>query len=559
MNPAQFHSIAGVIDRDEALDAPSPLRSAALRALALVNRTEVIAAAWFIASFVAMLWVWGTSPTTFPSPDESVNRLAASLVSDTGRPFLAIPHADVEDLAHPRFWLTMDGHAVPAYPPVAYYIFAALTSLPVLGAFAVAALPASALAAFSAGVARLAPQRRILAAVAPAIAFPALYWLLRPWINMSLLLVFLCWAFFAWTRWRTSAGAAWLIATWACIGGAAAIRPDFAPYLFLGALPLALAERPERWRSTAACAVGAALGAVAVNLVLNAITTGDPFRAAYEMYSERHADAEGAVGHGPLGRLYYLLLPWGLPSPSSAVTFFEHYWLRMGPIALLLAGQCALVPLLRDIPRTRRLLYVAAIAVAVAFMLSRMSDTLYGATEPAGLLRHSVPRYWSPVYLFAALPPLLYAARSRNDTLVGIIVCGCAVLAFLGAREIYSGQPESLTYLHNLQARNERRIAQLHAIVPPGAVVYTMNEDKVLWSHWRIGLIARPDETAASVSRSLDAGYPVYIVQGKLPDAARAQLDAALAHDSLDLVTVDAALGVYRAEAASRLSSRRSR
>jgi hypothetical protein len=546
MNPAQYHTISLV--EVEAYDEISVPQLWLRRTATLASRADVIAAGWFVAIFFAVLWIWGTGPITFPSPDESVNRFAASLVSDGGRPFLAIPHSDAENMVHPRFWVTLDDHAIPAYPPLAYYIYAALISVPLLGPMLIASLPASAAAAFSAGVARLLPGRRFLAAVAPAIAFPALYWYLRPWMNISLLLVFLSWAFFAWVQWRNTQSTRWLIATCVVLAGAAAVRPDYAPYIFLTALLLAIAEMPARWRLIVACMVGAGIAAILVNGLLNALTTGNPLRAAYQLHAERQASGEGPAPTGIWSTAYFLFLPWGFPDPRDVVTLFDHYWLRMGPIVLLFVGQAALIPLLRDVPSRRRMFYVAALAVMVVFMISRISDSLYGATESTGLLRHSVPRYWSPIYLFAALPPLIYAARSNKDMTVGVILAGCVLLGFLGVREIYTRQPESMTYLRDQQVRNERRLDDLSLQLPNDAITYTMIEDKILWSRWHVAIIGEPIETATSMERSLDAGYPVYVVQSKLPESVRTRLAMALLPRDIELLTVDEKLGVYRVE-----------
>jgi len=156
----------------------------------------LIAAVWLVAGVCVVLWVWGLRPIVFPAQDESVIRQAATLVRKTGSPFLRLPFLDPEDIAHPRNWVTVGEYAIPAYSPLSYYAYGHLMRLRDLGFFLIAALPGDSAAAFSLGVARLLPPtRRWFAIVAPLLGFPALYWLLRPWMNVSPLLSALCWWF----------------------------------------------------------------------------------------------------------------------------------------------------------------------------------------------------------------------------------------------------------------------------------------------------------------------------------------------------------------------------
>src|SRR6187402_2696164 len=117
----------------------------------------LIAVAWFVAVFAVILWVWGLNSKVLISPDEALNRFAASVISKHWRPFLALPFPDPEDLAHPRHWVSVGDHAIPSYAPVAIYWYALLLRLNMLGWLLVAAIPASAAAAFAAGTAKLLP------------------------------------------------------------------------------------------------------------------------------------------------------------------------------------------------------------------------------------------------------------------------------------------------------------------------------------------------------------------------------------------------------------------
>src|SRR4051794_10145871 len=193
-----------------------------------------IALAWFVVAYVSIYWAEGFRPRAFMTPDEAANRFASSIISKTGRPFLELPFPDPEDCAHPRAWLSQGDYAIPIYPPVSIYFYALITSLRRIGSIALLALPATALGAFAAGTARLLPNdRRWLAAFAPALGMPALYWLLRPWMNICGLLTCVCWAFYCWTRWRRGGGKHWLTVSMLCVGIGAAVRPDYTSYLLL--------------------------------------------------------------------------------------------------------------------------------------------------------------------------------------------------------------------------------------------------------------------------------------------------------------------------------------
>jgi hypothetical protein len=469
-----------------------------------------------------------------------------------------LPFLDPEDIAHPRFWVSLDDYAVPAYPPVALYVYGLLMRVPFVGWLLIAALPAGAVAAFAGGTARLLPvERRWLALLAPALGFPALYWLMRPWINISMMLVCLCWAFYCWTAWRETQRGGWLTAACGLIGAAAAVRPDYAAYLFASSLLLLLGLSPNAWRMIVVRLALAGTGAVAANVLLNWVITGDPLRAAYQIHSDRLDDptTDGLLP-GPLA---YLLLPWGAPSSGDVGTFFVRYWIMMGPIAILLVGQLTLIPLLAAVSLRQRLLLLGGIAVIALFVVTRMSTTLYGADESSGLVRHSMPRYWSPVYLFAALPPLVFIGRCRNETLLGVAATLAVALTAIGGYEIYHRQPESFTYLHDLRARNQSALQSLADQIPDEAIVYTTTQDKVLWSRWHVGLLRETEPTADSMQRAHDAGVDVYVAQPGFNPAQLQLLAAALNERGLALVVVDAARGLFRLDVnrSGRISSTR--
>lgn len=516
----------------------------------VVSRPAVIFAVWFVAAFTAILWVWGVNPLAFPSPDEALNRFAASLIADQGNPFLHLPFADPEDLAHPRFWVSLGDHAVPAYAPVALYVYALLIKIPLLGMLLVAAMPASGAGAFAAGTARLLPPaRRWLGFLAPAMGFPALYWLLRPWVNMSPLLVSLSWALFAWASFQESGSTRWLAAALFCVGAGAAVRPDYAVYTLLPALLFTLGSSPSQWKRIVVLVVVAGAGAVILNLILNKLITGHPLQAAYQLLIDREDEGVSAA-RPPLfrlpGMLGPLLLPMGLAPLEVIQSSLLKYWVKMGPIPLLLFGQLALVPLLVTEPRRQRLLHGAGVLVVVCFIVSRISDDVFGGKLATGLVHHSTPRYFAPAYLFAALPPLLLLGRTSSRVVLflgGALACAAAAL---GVYEVHTRQGASLVALRAQVRGDQRILTKLHGKIPKGAVVYTDTRDKILWSAWHVCTMGEPEPTAASMDRALASNLRVYVMEPRFSGGRYGPFGRALQARGLTFAKIDAGQGLYR-------------
>jgi hypothetical protein len=519
--------------------------------LALFSRPSlpaVMCSVWFVAVFATIICVWGVNPVALATPDEALVRFAASVIGEHGTPFLKLPFADPEDLAHLRGWLSLGDTAIPTYAPVTLYAYGLLLRLRTTGLLLVAALPAAAAAAFAAGTERmLPPDRRWLALLAPVLGFPGLYWLLRPWMNLSALLVCLCWAFFFWASWRKYGSTRWLIAATLCVGAGAAVRPDYAAFLLLTSLLLTVAASPSQWRQALLLVTAAGAGALGVNLILNKAVTGHAFRAAYQMAIDREWGADDSHGLPGLGMLRVLLIPMGWPAPDVAAKAFVKYWLKMGPIALLLFGQLAIVPLLRGKPRVSWVLYVAATLLIVLFMFTRMHDELFGGAASEGFVHHSVPRYLSPAYLFAALPPILFLGHCRRGLpLVFGVALACA-LAGSGAYEICLHQPASLRFLNQCVHNDEALLQVLASEIPRDAMVYSVRHDKILWSRWRVGTIDQPEPSARSMNRAVAAGLPVFLLEPRFGGQS-VRLASALRKKHLALVKVDAARGVYRVD-----------
>ncbi len=491
-----------------------------------------------------MLWVWGLRPLAFPSSDEAVDRFAALLIRKNGEPFLKLPFPDPEDLAHPRSWISVGDNALPTYAPVMLYAYGLLTKLRNFGYLLIACVPAAGAAAFAAGTARLLPPgRRGIALLAPALGFPALYWLIRPWINLSTLLSCVCWAFFYWASWRKSENPWTLGAALFSAGAAAAVRPDYAPYVMLIVLLFSLGAKPSEWKRICVLAIAAGALALGLNLILNHLETGHAFRAAYQMSLDRDYGDQG--GHGFVGVLKTLLLPMGWPTRSAALTYVTRYWVKMGNTALLLGAQLAIIPVFFRLGWLARALYGVGILLMIVFMLSRTDDGLFGAAEVDSWVAHSIPRYWSPVYLLAALPPILFVGHCKRRIVVyfgTLCLCGLGGLSLF---EIYKRQPGSILYLERFVRTNAHKLDYLARSIPPNGIVYSLRLDKILWSRWTIGMVDQPAPTVASIKRALATGRPVFLLDPRVTRETH-RLKYELRRQHLALTRVNAREGLYR-------------
>jgi hypothetical protein len=539
-----------VRDNDEAGESrvggplPTPRRFA-LASLPPWASLLLIASFWFVICLTTVLWSWGLDPLVFPSSDEAVVRYAAWQIEKGHGPFLDLPLPDPEDLLHPRSWITLGNRATPTYAPVSFYVFGWLTRLHGFGLLLISALPAFAVGAFAAGTARLLPRgRRWLAVLAPALAFPALYWLLRPWMNISPFLASICWTVFSWASWRETGKNGWLVAALFCLGCGAAVRPDYAAYVFVLVLLFGVAASPGQWKQILALVIASGVLALTPNLVLNRVITGHALQAAYQVSIDRLFGEEPAHTIPGLGMLRSLLLPMGIPSWEIGSTAFRKYWLDMGPIAAILLGQLTLVPLLAKRPRQARYLLAGAVLIMAFFALSRMHADLFGGSVDYGSVHHSVPRYLTPVYLLAALPPLLFLGQCRNRplTIGGSLIA--VALALSGSYEIWLHQGSSFSFLHGFVRKKTAELARLSRRIPDSAAVYTAKEDKWLWSGMKIFIVEEPKPTAQSIERAAQAKLELYVYE-PVRTAQFKRLVAELAKRHISLAKTERG-GLYR-------------
>ena len=232
-------------------------------------------------------------------------------------------------------------------------------------------------------------------------------------------------------------------------------------------------------------------------------------------------------------------MPMGVPKPRVALAFLSKYWLEMGPVAGLSVAQLALVPILWSRPRLVRVLYALGLLVMLCFVLSHMDENLNGASEHLAAVHHSMPRYWSPVYLLAALPPILFLGRCQKRPLfVAGVVLACALSA-ANVYELGRREGSSLFQLYQFARRWEARVPALANRIPSAAMVYSATYDKVLWPYWRVGTMAEPGPTASSMRRAIDANLEVFLFEPRFPRARLAALQRALKSARLTITSID--------------------
>jgi hypothetical protein len=218
-----------------------------------------------------------------------------------------------------------------------------------------------------------------------------------------------------------------------------------------------------------------------------------------------------------------------------AAGFVAKYWLEMGPIAGLTLSQLLLVPSFLKKPRLPKLLLGLALLVMVCFVLSRIDRDLNGAQERFGLVHHSMPRYWSPVYLLAALTPVLFLGQTQRRAVFGIGSALLVVLALTGGYEIYAREKYSLVSLRDFTERSARTLRGLRRRIPDGAMVYSAAHDKILWPYWRVGTLNEPEPSAASMARAAQVGLPLFVFDPSLRRGQLQALERALHKRRLDL------------------------
>jgi hypothetical protein len=219
-------------------------------------------------------------------------------------------------------------------------------------------------------------------------------------------------------------------------------------------------------------------------------------------------------------------------------------------------GQVALWSLFRQKTRLERVGHGLALLVILMFLTSRMDPTTSGAGGRYSEVHHSIPRYWTPVYLLAPVAPLWWLARQGGRRLLaGALVAGA--VGIFGVLRVVSQSPQSLVELRAFARQAEERADRVAEHVPRDAMIYGRIADRVLWSRYRVGFLDELEPTAASLARAFSHRIPTFVwlrPQDKLPP-----LRKALAAHELDLAKVaviDADFTLYRVDRARSRSAK---
>jgi hypothetical protein len=190
-------------------------------------------------------------------------------------------------------------------------------------------------------------------------------------------------------------------------------------------------------------------------------------------------------------------------------------------------------------------LYALALLALLLVMASHVDTTLFGASQTTPWVQHSIPRYWAPLYLFAALPPILLLGKIRFRPVVAVGALLACLLAWSSLDGIFNTQITSFPGLREQTRNGPRLLDTLSKQIPADAIVYSVSRHGTLWPRFKMGLILGSKPTAASMSRCVRAGLPVYIYS---PHFSSRRLDRALAKKRLKIVTVDRRMSIFRVE-----------
>jgi len=241
----------------------------------------------------------------------------------------------------------------------------------------------------------------------------------------------------------------------------------------------------------------------------------------------------------------------GLPKFEQATLFVMKYWINFGALRLLVLGQLAIVPLLWRKSWAARLSFVLGVLVVLAFLVSRMSIDVFGAKLTTARVHHSIPRYWTPVYLFAALPPLLYLGRTREPL---ILFVGSLLAVLVCARSLWDVSVHEGTSLRALARSRDKDALWVDTVtheIRSDAIVFTKTRDKLLWSHYQLGMLSGDMElVAASMDRAMNAHLNVFMVEPRFSSFDYRKLAKALKKRNLTFIKLDSYRGVYRVKPA---------
>ena len=452
---------------------------------------------WVLVALVLMGWVFGMpTRTVHQSPDEAITSLATERVAEVGRPEIE-RFPDDGRLLHPRMWVPVGEHYVPAAAPGSLELYGALRAVPG-GVVAIYAVPALGLGAWVAAVALLLPASgRWLALLLPGLAAPATYWLLRPFHNVALELAVVGLGVLAAVIGHGSGRRRWSVAVLVAAVVAALVRPDHVHVLLGAALLWGWWRHRDRLGAVLAAGGVAVAAWLAGNLAMNLHLTGDALTTPTSLldFPDEVRGLPSSIS-GPIRLVLLILLPNLLPSASTLVTQVDKYWVRNGAVAVVVALAAVAVVVLwrRGTPRDRIALGVGVTGLVV-FALSRISATDLGAASAVAQPVHSYPRYTAVAYLVVAVLALVTVGRASGwwrpaGMLVSMVAAVIGTVAVMTPAAAGEGLVWLRGQLHDADRFRDAVVAQLD----DDTAIFSPHLDKYLAGQRTVGLL-RPERT----------------------------------------------------------------
>jgi Dolichyl-phosphate-mannose-protein mannosyltransferase len=459
-----------------------------------------------------------------------------------------LTESDLENLMHPRGFITHEGVAVT-------YNF---LGLPVLYGIAYAFVgdKAEYLGAVLAGIGLLAiwgflgvlfRDQRIWAFPMIFLAFPVLYYLGRPYMNIvPSLSFFFMGIYFLLLHHKEPSQKKLAAASVFFSLGIFCRYPDVVFVTSLVAIVLwqthgkLLSRKFVRDMSIYVAVVAVVFGIPV--LIFNQLTYGSPFTYGYGLFNGAYYPDRGASGtlgfQGVIGTLGVWALPGGLDI-ALMLTSVKKYFVMIMPLTLVLAGVGYFLVWKERLIAARFLIaYTLLFAYVIAY---NGSGAVWGTQFENPTLGHTLVRYWLLAYLSLALLGSLVMLRITN---LWARIPLLMVVLVLGIVPLFHGN-DSLTDVKGGIERGQEWVAiNIVPYTEENAVIYAGRSDKLVLGSRRVAAwFNSADESffdpvmiASSMNRVNGKGVPSYIVHE--PDADLEALDEELGRYGLTLRVV---------------------
>lgn len=531
----------------------SASRVAAHRSEVAVATIEFGFATLLFAAFVALATVVPSlGISIFNSPDETANYLFTKTFAETGRLSYVKDYLylDEENLLHPRGVLTHEGRAVP------FNYF----GLPVIYGFAqrlvgdhlqyVSILLAAVSAWALYRAAALMFGARAWETWVVALGFtPLIYYLNRPYLNVTLAITFVVvgvWLFMRYFRYSLRRDL-WLASS--ALALAMFCRYEYVLFITPMALLGLQLKHGGLWMRAVAVDGAILLGSIAALFilpvaVLDELTYGSWRVYGYSLFNDVYfPERSTAAGLSTIENIGRILRGVLLPTYSLDFVALARnvprltIWLM--PVFTLVGLLGGLFLVQRKLVSPARLLPIAAVILYV--MLYRGGNDTWNAASSIPSFNVSIVRYWLPCYLVLFFLATFAMHTLTEASLKIVLVVG---LLLTGPASVYSLGEESLSQLSTIIQRSE--VWAETTLVPntePNAIVYSGMYDKRIVRYreaaawWGADAFYDARSVAASMGRVATTGRPIYIVKEDWVNLQ--ELNLALAPYNLRLAAVE--------------------